>query len=80
VLVDQVVAMAQVSPASNIAGVIGTIEAVTANSVDLRTKTGVVRLSINQPLTIYHEGPADLSPVTSGSYVGVPSVKQQDGR
>jgi len=78
--VGTVVARAQVSPAPSIAGVIGTIEAVTANSVDLRTKTGVVRLSISQPLTIYHEVPADLSRVTSGSYVGVPSVKQQDGR
>src|SRR5262245_58381815 len=78
--VGTVVARAQVSPAPGIAGVIGTIEAVTANSVDLRTKTGVVRLSISQPLTIYHEVPADLSRVTSGSYVGVPSVKQQEGR
>src|SRR5262245_16266063 len=80
VLVDTVAAMAQVSPAPGIAVVIGTIEAVTADSVDLRTKTGVVRLPISQPLTIYHEVPADLSRVTSGSYVGVPSVQQQDGR
>jgi hypothetical protein len=78
--VYSVVTMAQGSPAPSIAGVIGTIEAVTGNSVDLQTKTGVVSLSISQPLTVYHEVPADLSRVTSGSYVGVPSVKQQDGR
>ena len=80
VAIGTVAARAQVSPAPSIAGVIGTIEAVTDSSVDLRTKTGVVRLSIKQPLTIYHEVPADLNRVTSGSYVGIPSVQQQDGR
>src|SRR5262245_432079 len=80
VVVGTVVAKSQVSPAPSITGVIGTIEAVTASSVDLGTKTGLVRLSIHQPLTIYHEVPADLSRVTSDSYVGIPSVKQQDGR
>jgi hypothetical protein len=79
VLVGTVVARAQVGPAPSIAGVIGTIK-LTANAVDLRTNTGLVRLSINQPLTIYHEVPADLSRVTSGSYVGIPSVREQDGR
>ena len=80
VMVSTVVARAQVSPAPSITGVIGTIEAVTASSLDVHTKTGLVRLSIHEPLTIYHEVPADLSRVTSGSYVGIPSVKQQDGR
>ena len=79
-VVGNAVDWAQVRPAPSIAGVIGTIEVVTASAVDLRTETGVVRLSINQPLTIYHEVPADLSRVTSGSYVGIPSVEQQDGR
>jgi len=80
VVVATVVARAQVSPPPSIDGVIGTIEAVTASSIDLGTMTGVVRLSIHQPLTIYHEVPADLSRVTSGLYVGIPSVNQQDGR
>ncbi len=75
-----VLAWAQVTPAPSIAGVIGTVEAVGSSSVDLRTRTGLVQISIEQPLTTYHEVPSDMGHVTSGSYVGIPSVKQADGR
>ena len=68
------------APAPSIAGVIGTVEAVGSSSVDLRTRTGLVQISIDQPLTTYHEVPSDIGRVTSGSYVGIPSVKQADGR
>jgi hypothetical protein len=47
--------------------------------VELQTKTGVVRVEIKQPLTIYREVPSDLSHVTSSAYVGVTSVKQTNG-
>ena len=47
--------------------------------VELQTKTGVVRVEIKQPLTIYREVPSDLSRVTSSAYVGVTSEKQANG-
>ena len=57
----------------------GQLNAVTNNSLELQTKTGVVRVEIKQPLTIYREVPSDLSHVTSSAYVGVTSVKQANG-
>jgi hypothetical protein len=58
---------------------VGQLNAVTNNSLELQTKTGVVRVEIKQPLTIYREVPSDLSHVTSSAYVGVTSVKQANG-
>jgi hypothetical protein len=72
-------AWAQVDATTPIPGVVGQLRAVTNNLVELQTKTGVVRVEIKQPLTIYREVPSDLSHVTSSSYVGVTSEKQANG-
>ncbi len=70
---------AQVKPVPPIPGVIGTVEAVTSNSVEIQTKSGVVHVEIEQPLTTYRQVPSDLSHVTTNSYVGIVSVKQENG-
>ena len=72
-------AWAQVDATTPIPGVVGQLRAVTNNLVELQTKTGVVRVEIKQPLTIYREVPSDLSHVTSSAYVGVTSEKQANG-
>lgn len=74
-----IAACAQVKPAPPIAGVLGKIEAVSSNSIDLQTPGGVIRVETEQPLTTYRQVPSDMSHVTSSSYVGVPSVKQRNG-
>lgn len=74
-----VAAWAQVKAAPPISGVLGQIETVSGASVDIATKSGVVRVGITQPLTTYRQVPSDLSRVTPSSYVGIPSVKQENG-
>ena len=71
-----VAAWAQVDATPPIPGVVGKLKAVTNNSVEIQTETGVVRVQIKQPLTIYREVPSDLSHVTSSAYVGVTSVDE----
>ncbi len=70
---------AQVDATPPIPGVVGQLKVVTNDLVELQTKTGVARVEIKQPLTIYREVPSDLSHVTSSAYVGVTSVKQANG-
>jgi hypothetical protein len=74
-----VAAWAQADATPPIPGVVGKLNVVTNSSVEIQTKTGVVRVEIKQPLTIYREVPSDLSHVTSTTYVGVTSVKQANG-
>jgi hypothetical protein len=74
-----VAAWAQANATPPIPGVVGKLNAVTSNSIEIQTKTGLVRVEIEQPLTIYREVPSDLSHVTSSTYVGVTSVKQANG-
>ena len=74
-----VAAWAQVDATPPIPGVVGKLNAVTSNSFEIQTKTGVVRVEIKQPLTIYREVPSDLSHVTSSTYVGITSVRQANG-
>ena len=74
-----VAAWAQVDATPPIPGVVGQLKVVTNDLVELQTKTGVARVEIKQPLTIYREVPSDLSHVTSSAYVGVTSVKQANG-
>lgn len=38
-----------------------------------------MHVEIEQPLTTYRQVPSDLSPVTTNSYVGIVSVKQENG-
>src|SRR5207245_10796949 len=74
-----VAAWAQVDATPPIPGVVGQLKVVTNDLVELQTKTGVARVEIKQPLTIYREVPSDLSHVTSSAYVGVTSVKPANG-
>ena len=74
-----VAALAQVDATPPIPGVVGQLKVVTNDLVELQTKTGVARVEIKQPLTIYREVPSDLSHVTSSAYVGVTSVKRTNG-
>jgi hypothetical protein len=73
------IAWAQAQPASPISGVLGKIQSVTESSLEVATASGVVHVTIKQPLATYKQIPSDLSHVTSTSYVGVPSEQQADG-
>src|SRR6266849_9511326 len=74
-----VAAWAQADATPPIPGVVGTLKAVTSNSIEIQTKSGRVLVEIKQPLRIYREVPSDLSHVTSSTYVGVTSEKQANG-
>jgi hypothetical protein len=79
-LAAQVVPIAaRAQGAPPISGVKGTLEAVTHDSISIKTQSGVVHIAITQPLTTYRQVPSDLSHVTSSSYVGVASAKQANG-
>jgi hypothetical protein len=73
------IARAQAQPAPPISGVLGKIQSLTGSSIDVATASGVVHVTIEQPLATYKQIPSDLSHVTSTSYVGVPSEQQADG-
>jgi len=77
--VSQNAAWAQAKTAPPISGVKGKLQAVTTDSLDVVSPSGVVHVKIKQPLTVYGRVPSDLSHVTSTSFVGVTSVKQPDG-
>src|SRR5258708_32347453 len=70
---------AQVQAAPPLSGVIGAVQSFTGSSLDVVTKSGVVHVSVSQPLTTYKQIPSDWSHVTSTSYAGVGSVEQADG-
>src|SRR5712672_746471 len=63
-----------------ISGVIEKVQSFTGTSLDVQTPSGVVHVDVKQPLTTYKQIPADLSHVTSTSYVGVASTEQADGK
>lgn len=77
--VSQNAAWAQAKTAPPISGVKGKLQAVTTDSLDVVSPSGVVHVKIKQLLTVYGRVPSDLSHVTSTSFVGVTSVKQPDG-
>jgi pimeloyl-ACP methyl ester carboxylesterase len=62
-----------------LSGVLGQVKSVTPNSIEIGTKSGIVRVEIAQPLTTYRQVPSDLSQVTSDSYIGVASEEGPDG-
>jgi len=70
---------AQVQAAPPLSGIIGAVQSFTGSSLEIMTKSGVVRVNVNQPLTTYKQIPSDLSHVTSTSYAGVGSIEQADG-
>ena len=72
-------AWAQVKAAAPLSGVKGKLQSITGSSLAILTKSGVVHVNIQQPLTTYKQIPSDLSHVTSTSFVGVASVKLANG-
>lgn len=72
-------AWGQVNAAPPLSGVKGKLQSFTGSSLEILTKSGVVHVNIQQPLTTYKQIPSDLSHVTSTSFVGVASMKQADG-
>jgi hypothetical protein len=72
-------AWAQIDAAPPIDGVLGKIDAVTSDSIEVQTKDGLVHVALEQPVTTYRPVPSDLSHVTSSSYVGVPSEGEPNG-
>jgi len=73
------IARAQAQPAPPISGVLGKVQSFSGSSLDVATPSGVVHVTVKQPLATYKQIPSDLSHVTSSSYVGVASVQQADG-
>jgi hypothetical protein len=73
------VAWAQTQPAPPLSGVLGKIQSFTGGSLDVATPSGLVHVTVTQPLATYKQIPSELSHVTSTSYVGVASVQQADG-
>ena len=70
---------AQAQPAPPIFGVLGKVQSFTGSSLDVATPSGVVHVTVTQPLATYRQIPSDLSHFASISYVGVASVQQADG-
>lgn len=64
---------------SPLPGVLGNIQTITADSLDVQTKAGLVHVKIRQPLATYKQIPSDLSHVTSTSFVGLVSAERPDG-
>src|SRR5712671_4493409 len=73
------IALAQAEPAPSLSGVLGKLQTFTGSSLDVATPSGVVHVTVTQPLAIYTQIPSDLSPVTASPYVGVVSVRQAEG-
>ena len=71
---------AQTKAAPPISGVIGKLQSFTGDSLDVQTPSGVVHVSVKQPLTTYKQIPSDLSHVAASPYVGVASTEQADGK
>ena len=78
-LVIPILVWAQSQPVPPLSGVLGKVQSFTGSSLEVATPSGVVRVTITQPLATYKQIPSDLSHVTASSYVGVPSVRQADG-
>jgi hypothetical protein len=72
-------AWAQPQPAPPLSGVLGKVQSFTGSALDVATASGVVHVTVTQPLATYKQMPSDLSHVTSSVYVGVASVQQSDG-
>src|SRR5579862_9405188 len=73
------VARAQAQPAPPLSGVLGKVQSFTGSSLDVATPSGVLHVTVTQPLATYKHIPSDLSHVTATSYVGVASEQQADG-
>ena len=63
------IAWAQPQPAPPLSGVLGKVQSFTGSSLDVATPSGVVHITVTQPLATYKQIPSDLSHVASNSYV-----------
>ena len=72
-------AWGQAKAAPPIDGVIGKLQSFDGKTLDVGTSSGVVHVSVKQPLTTYKQIPSDLSHVASAPYIGVAS-SEQDGK
>ena len=72
--------LAQAKAVPPISGIIGKLQSFTGISLDVQTPSGVVHISVKQPLTTYKQIPSDLSHVAAAPYIGVASTEQADGK
>jgi hypothetical protein len=70
----------QAKAAPPIDGVIGKLQSFDGKSLDLGTSSGVVHVSVKQPLITYKQIPSDLSHVATAPYLGVASAEGTDGK
>jgi hypothetical protein len=70
---------AQVKAAPPISGVKGKLQAVTSDSLDILSPSGLVHVKIERPLITYKQVASNLSHVTPSSFVGVASMKEANG-
>src|ERR1700735_3144075 len=78
-LVTPSIVWAQAKTVPPIDGVIGKLQSFDGKSLNVQTPSGVVHVSVKQPLTTYKQIPSDLSHVASAPYIGVASA-EQDGK
>jgi hypothetical protein len=71
--------IAWAQPAPPLSGVLGKVQSFNGSSLDVATPSGVVHVTVTQPLATYKQIPSDLSHLASTAYVGVASVQQANG-
>jgi hypothetical protein len=57
----------------------GVVASVSGDELTVHSQSGVVKVHLGSPLTVYARTSSDLAHVTTKSFVGVTSVKQPDG-
>ena len=68
--------LAQAKAAPPIDGVIGKLQSFDGKTLEIGTPSGVVHVTVKQPLTTYKQTPSDLSHVAFAPYIGVASSEQ----
>jgi hypothetical protein len=72
-LIIPIIARAQTQPVPPLPGVLGKIQSFSGSSLEVATPSGVVRVTVTQPLVTYKQVPSDLS-MSPQTPVGVASV------
>ena len=60
--------------------VAGAVVNVSSTEISLQTQQGPVTVHLVQPATVYEGQPSDMSHISANSYIGVGSVKGDDGK
>ena len=60
--------------------VAGAVANVSSTEISLQTQQGPVTVHLVQPATVYEGQPSDMSHISANSYIGVGSVKGDDGK